>query len=107
MNVRPVTLMVNGKERQVGSIVNDYMYLTVRKASIHFYKKHNGWAISQAILDILETLQIDDIGIMDKESGRLYRTSFTDFVNHGKTIYTRHDKQIVLPVKFMEVVNAY
>mgnify|MGYP000480479596 CR=1 FL=1 len=96
---------------RVGIIKGD-KYITRRNADLHYFRKYDGYGISKAILELLKTLMVYKIVIIEEgdKGERLLVSSIHDWFENGlaydyKLPNGDIDTQIVLPVRFMERVS--
>ena len=63
-----------GTDGKVYGIILDYadMYMSIRKKSIHLFRKHIAWGIDIWVLEELKSREITFIGIIEVEEWKVY-----------------------------------
>lgn len=104
MKQRPVTLNINGKKKQIGSI-NGAVYTSYRHRKKHFFRKYNGWGISEYVLRELPK-SVLVVKIIDVSRNKEYVAKIDDFFYYGEKIpakVSKEDNQLVLPLPYWKV----
>jgi hypothetical protein len=102
METKTEPVVLNGK--RIGSIITDdrgKTYRTQRRASIHFFRMHDGYAISFNVLKLLKSMGIERIEIeLVEQNHEIQPTKLEWWFKHGKNVQAEgYGLQVVLPEK--------
>lgn len=95
---------ITGKEKIAGHFRADKIYLTVRKTKIHFFKKKQGYAISEEIIRKLNALECKGVIIKEiraDDSFRFWKTTFEQWKHAILMQEGEYELQRLIPLKEM------
>lgn len=88
----------------VGKLSDEGIYRKIVDSKKHKMKMYNGYAIDREIYEDLQKLDCKEIRIKEEDTGIIYTSKFTDWVQKG-ILMMFDGAQICLPGKYLIVKN--
>lgn len=83
--------------------IQDDIYHTNRRRSVHQLRQPPAWAIDAAILGELRAAGVKRVEVRETEGGQTYTTTLETFFKHGIALDRGHGRQIALPLAYWRV----
>jgi hypothetical protein len=92
----------NIEDKEVGIVVNG-RYEKHAHSLLNLYHEVPGWAIEVNILEQLDQEGVQDIQIIDADTGVIYQATLSDFAKYGLPVHGSRDRQLCLPLQYWSI----
>ncbi len=73
------------------------------RSPTHLINEVLGWAIDMNTLEELDQEDVQDIWVIDTDTGLGYQASLSDFAVYGLPVHNSQDRQLCLPLQYWSV----
>jgi hypothetical protein len=98
-------LVWNDRGKVIGEVQGDTYVKKVRESK-HMHRNPRGWAIDLNALLKIEQMGVENVEIIDTESGKLYRCKLETFWERGQMLDKGYGKQMLLLLNAFRVTET-